>query len=721
MKLKCAGLLAWVACCLVVVVAPAAAAEPVGDPPATMYEPGTVDVIRLTLPPASEQKLKEEPEGEYVEGTFSIATTAGTPQTVGQFSTPAMVGIRLKGGIGSSRSLTEKAAFKIKFNFENAAHEKGKKYLGLKKMTLNNMVQDGSSIHERLAYEAFRSAGVPSPRTGYAYVELNGEDFGLHLNIETPDDVALEKRFGPFDHLYEGAYGSDVYPGGAGSFEIDEGDETDVSDLEALIAAVNGSDPADFSDRVQSVADLVEMTRMWAVEKYIGHWDGYTTRNNYYLFSDSAGRFQMLPWGADQTWSSHLPFEEGNGLLFTKCLADPDCAALYRKSLRQVQVAVDGDHLDSLAAATAALLEPWVAKEQANSRHEYSLSDFTSSVAATRNFIASRPAELAAWLADKPEAFAKHVAVTVQPGPIVADGTSTATVTATVTDAGGNPVPGDRLVFGSTDPGERFGEVVDHGDGTYSVPVTASTLAGEQTITATDTWADPDVSGTAALTQLPGPATQVSLVLQPAAIAADGASTTTATATVVDANGNPVAGEQIAFASSDAGEQIGAVSDHGDGTYSTLVRSSTAIGPATITASDTSAVPALSGSATLTQDPVARKPSPVAQLPLIAPKPPPVVQAPAPPTTTLTGKPPKRTLDRTPAFRFASDQAGSGFQCRLGARAFRPCSSPRTLSPLDPGAHVFSVRAIAPKGQVGPAASYEFVVRPARAQRRPTR
>ena len=87
------------------------------------------------------------------------------------------------------------------------------------------MVQDTSMIHERLAYEAFRSVGVPSPRTGYAYLEVNGEDFGLHLNIETTDDVALEKRLGAFDHLYEGAYGSDVAPGGAGSFEIDEGDE----------------------------------------------------------------------------------------------------------------------------------------------------------------------------------------------------------------------------------------------------------------------------------------------------------------------------------------------------------------------------------------------------------------------------------------------------------------------------------------------------------------
>jgi hypothetical protein len=58
----------------------------------------------------------------------------------------------------------------------------------------------------------------------------------------------------------------------------------------------------------ERTADLGEMTRMWAGEQYIGHWDGYSVRtgvnwpNNYYLHSDEAGRFSMLPTGIDQTF-----------------------------------------------------------------------------------------------------------------------------------------------------------------------------------------------------------------------------------------------------------------------------------------------------------------------------------------------------------------------------------------------------------------------------------
>lgn len=704
--------------CLAVIAAPASAGEPVGDPPATMYEPSTVDVVRLTLPPESKQKLEEDPEGEYVEGTFSIATTGGTPDSVGAFSTPVMVGIRLKGKYGSFRDLAHKAGFKVKFNFENSKGEKGKKFLGLKKMTLNNMVQDTSEIHERLAYEAFRAAGVPSPRTGYAYLEVNGESYGLHLNIETTDDVALEKRFGAFQHLYEGAYGSDVAPGGAGGFEIDEGDEADVSDLNALITAVNADVPADFSDRVHPYVDLVEMTRMWAVERYLGHWDGYATKNNYYLVSSPTGRFQMLPWGTDQTWDNHYSFDGSGGLLFSECLADTSCAALYRKSLRQAQASIDGAQLDAKAAATAALLAPWEAKEFDNARREHNPAEIAAGVQSTRNFIAARPAELAAWLAGKTEAFATHVALAIAPGPIVADGSSTTTATATVTDAGGNPVPGDFLEFTSTDPGEHFGAIRDNGDGTYTVPITASTLAGQQSITATDTWASPDVSATATLTQAPGPAAQLAVVVTPGSLLADGTSTATVTATVTDASGNPVPGDQVGFLSSDPGQKVGPVSDHGDGAYSATITASTTVGTATLTAVDNSVDPAATGTASLAQQPVPPFEDPGAKTTVDPPSqttvaPPPPGPATVP-TVTILAKPAKRGHDRTPTFRFVSDNPAATFQCKLDDRAYRACASPLTFPRLALGGHTFAVKPLDAFGQAGAAASFSFAIKPHR-------
>jgi hypothetical protein len=265
------------------------------------------------------------------------------------------------------------------------------------------MVEDYSLIHETLAYTAFRAAGVAAPRTGFAFVRVNGEDFGIYLNLENLDKVNLERWFGPFDdpqHLYEGEYGTDVHPGEAGKFEVDEGDDEHRGDLEALIAAVNASEGAGWSSQVGPFADLTEMTRMWAVEKYIGHWDGYSGRvapkqpNNYYLYSDPAGTFQMLPWGTDLTWMERLPFGGPGGLLFDKCLADPACEALYRRELRAVGKVVAGLGLRSLGEGTAALLKPW---EAADPRLEYP-GLIAGAVAETLAFVDARPGELAAWL-----------------------------------------------------------------------------------------------------------------------------------------------------------------------------------------------------------------------------------------------------------------------------------------------------------------------------------
>jgi hypothetical protein len=383
--------------------APSASAA---DEAAALYNASTVWVIHLTLPKTSEEKLEAEPD-EYQPGEFSIAATGGTPGSEGAFSTPVKTEVRLKGS-ASFQDLTGKAAFKLKF-------KKGERPFGLKKMTLNNMIEDVSMTHETLAYEVAREAGVPAPRTGFADVYVNGHDYGMHLNLETYDDQSLERIFGvPFEaktqHLYEGEDGIDLIPGDAYSFQIDEGEEGhvgDLDDIDALIEAVNGSGSEPWATRVAPFAELTEMTRMWAMEKYVGQWDGYAGQvepyepNNYYLYDDTHGLFRMLPSGMDEAFMEehHLPFEGPAGVMFTKCIGDAACTALYWHSLSTVLATAKGLGLPARASALDAMLAPWQVQEQSDGRFHFTRAEAHAAAVEAGQFATTRVGEAEAWLA----------------------------------------------------------------------------------------------------------------------------------------------------------------------------------------------------------------------------------------------------------------------------------------------------------------------------------
>jgi len=383
--------------CALLAFAPTATADEIE----WMYDPDAVAEIHLGgLSEEELDALEAEPD-EYQKGTFELLVN-GVPKG------PLLndVGIRLKGGQGSARPVkTGKSGFKVRFD----EFVKGQLFYGIKRMTLNNMIQDPSMVHETLTYELFRDLGLPASRTGYAFVTLDGGDYGLFLNLETLDKISLPHWFATTQHLYEAdAPGTDLEPGGAAGFEVDEGDEEDISDLEALIEAVN-DEAGDWSENVSPFADLEQMTRAWAVERYVGHWDGYaglpnpidpdTRPNNYYLHSDAAGVFQTMPWGTDQTWErDDIEFDEpAGGLMFNKCLADESCKQLYLEGLSDVRCAVPALDLGRHAQHLAKMLAAYQDRED-EARRETSAEEIAAGVEFVEGMAALRPEQLTDYL-----------------------------------------------------------------------------------------------------------------------------------------------------------------------------------------------------------------------------------------------------------------------------------------------------------------------------------
>lgn len=352
-----------------------------------MFDPSVMVDVQLTIPQSSLDQIPGDLYAErvYVPATFfmSYASPAGYVRTYG----PWAVTLKVKGMYGSFRNLAagEKAGLKIKF-------PSGRRPDGLKKFTLNNMVQDGSMVREVLAYEVFRAMGVASPRTGYARVTINGVYYGIYLNVETMDNLALPRWFGSTGHLYEGSYGSwwgDMTDPFSGHYEVDEGDEGNRDDLRRLIE-VSRSPRQGWFARMQPVADLEQMSTMWACEWFTGHWDGYSQHlpNNYYLHSDSSGRFSMMPWGTDQTFQWAARFERNpDHFIFSNSVRDPIGRAMYTDALQRVA-------------------EEWVRlrlAERADEVHAMVAGE-SYGVDDVKWFVANRLAEHEAWAAGLPRA-----------------------------------------------------------------------------------------------------------------------------------------------------------------------------------------------------------------------------------------------------------------------------------------------------------------------------
>ena len=338
----------------------------------TFFSLDRVHRITVDLDDDAWGSLLDDPNG-YVRGDVDI-----------DGATFADVGVRLKGGAGSFVPLDgdypeisgdgngNPGKSALILNLDKFVDDQ--EHLGIEKLTLNNMVQDESCIHETAAYALWREGGVPAPRTAYADLTLNGEDRGLFLLVEAQDNSQfLEDWFGNDDgNLYEGEYGTDLREEHAEHFDQDNGDEESRDDLRELGRWLDEAEAIGGDEGWAVMAERVDMEAYVAfatTEIFLGHWDGYTpSMNNYKIHHDlDRDRWTFLPWGADQTFEDQIgPYggvmmELGptwnGGRIHQICFGSPRCMADLHGGFLAVMERVETMDLVGLSAEAQALVE----------------------------------------------------------------------------------------------------------------------------------------------------------------------------------------------------------------------------------------------------------------------------------------------------------------------------------------------------------------------------
>ena len=315
---------------------PALGAEVVGfganteraDPFDFVFDEGVIRTYDLTVAEDDWDWLNQNPlDEEYVPGRLTFEGR--------QFND---VGVRYKGFYGQLRFCFDaagnqtcpKIALKLKFS----EYDRRGRFYGLKRLNFHSMHEDDSQLREALAYRLYREAGVPAPRTAFAWVTVNGEPHGLFLAVENIDDrfVATHFRDGGDGKLYK-----EVWPEHDTSLPYVEAldrtfwgaDRPDVSRFQAFgseMLSAYTDDPAGDADVYRVIREWTDadaLLRYMAVDRFVDNWDGVVAwycvtvgtvnpgrcfNHNYFWYEHSrSGRFTLIPWDLEHTFRYPSP------------------------------------------------------------------------------------------------------------------------------------------------------------------------------------------------------------------------------------------------------------------------------------------------------------------------------------------------------------------------------------------------------------------------------
>jgi hypothetical protein len=287
------------------------------------------------------------------------------------------VGVRFKGESSMWGFPTEKKPFKIKLD----AFVPGQNLFGITKLSLSNGFRDPTMLREKLFYDAVGTL-LPASRASFAKLYINGDYWGLYLNVEQVDKRFLQQEFGQSEDgnlfkgdpqgwlVWEGPEQANYYD----KYELKTNESAnDWSDLVDLIDRVDNSAPEDFPQAVEEAFEIHAFLFLSAFYNLYITLDSYIGEgHNFYLYHrDDSDRFRMIPWDANEAFAAcpayawpelielplfwQRPVEESPRPLVNQAFEVPEYRQLYLMDYQylldhEFDPVVLGARIDTLAA-----------------------------------------------------------------------------------------------------------------------------------------------------------------------------------------------------------------------------------------------------------------------------------------------------------------------------------------------------------------------------------
>jgi len=198
-------------------------------------------------------------------------------------------------------------------------------YAGHTHIDLSSALRDPSMVREVIGYEIARQY-MPAPGANYAKVTINGDYYGLFVNVEVIDKAFLKKHFGNADgSLYfsdpntiekagEGCkaniYGSLQHDNNADCLKVNftNAQNAQWTDLHELTAALKNS-----PEKIEEILDVDKALWMLAFNSVTANLHSYSGQHSpdYYLYRNADGKFVPMLGGLNLAFGSFK--NTGNG------------------------------------------------------------------------------------------------------------------------------------------------------------------------------------------------------------------------------------------------------------------------------------------------------------------------------------------------------------------------------------------------------------------------
>lgn len=340
---------------------------------ADFYRIENVQTIHLRVAPEDRQRmLAALPERIYVKASFQWRDV-----------TLNNVAIRFKGNSSSAPTQQHKRSYLVKFD----EYSKDQRFLGLRRVSLDNGVQFGSLFSEPIITEILRDQGLTTHRCNYAKLLVNDEYQGVYVNVERIDQSFLENHLpdseGMLFKVDEGGPGANLQFLGDDPTAYERAFEPETksakrgqSQLVDFIKMIHQTNDQAFAEKLAKQMDVDDFLKVTAVLLLSGAFDQLTGWNphNYYLYRDGkSGRWRYLPWDLDVGFSE-TAFGQINVLgdwnaawpaagqmpnpLVDRIVADPVLLAKYRLTARRIlDQSFQPDRLCAIVDARYALIK----------------------------------------------------------------------------------------------------------------------------------------------------------------------------------------------------------------------------------------------------------------------------------------------------------------------------------------------------------------------------